>query len=112
MDDDTRVSAAEVRAFASHLCAAEAMGSEPDRREYERLRTKLLNACRGSGKGLDRITALSRAARASVVPGATTDPAVLTRLRQAVDNLIHYFAQSETIGAVPGADTQPRVKQE
>lgn len=104
MDTETKVSADEVRAFASHLCAAKAMGSEPDQREYERLRSKLLSACRGRAKGLDRVTALSRAARASVAPGATTDPAVLSRLQRAVDNLIQYFAQSETPGASPGAD--------
>lgn len=86
------VTPSDVRAFAARVCAANITRSPIEQREYERLRGKLFAACQGDAKGIDRITAVTRAANACLTPGRINDQPTLTRLRKAVTDLINHFA--------------------
>jgi hypothetical protein len=63
-----------------------------DQEEYERLRSKLFTACQGDPRGIDRITAVTNAAKACLTPGRIGDGRTLARFRNAVAALINYFA--------------------
>lgn len=82
----------DVRAFAARVCAVNVTPSPVDQGEYERLRSKLFAACRDDPKGLDRITAVTNAAKACLTPGRTGDGRTVRRFRNAVTELINHFA--------------------
>lgn len=85
------VSARDVRTFAVLVEVEHITRSPAERREYQRLRTKLVAACGGDADGLGRIAALDRAARASLARGRCTDGATIDRWRTTVNHLIAYY---------------------
>lgn len=92
MSQTDPVTAADVRAFAVRVVAANITRSAAEQAEYERLRAKLFAAAGGDPGGIDRIAAVTRAAKACLVPGRGGDDRTLVRLRTAITTLINYFA--------------------
>ena len=92
MGSTSTVSADDVRAFAARVCAANVTRSPREQEEYERLRAKLFAACRNDPKGIDRIAAVTNAAKACLTPGRQSDGRTIKRLHDAVHRLIQHFA--------------------
>jgi hypothetical protein len=82
----------DVRAFAARVCAVNVTLSPVDQEEYERLRSKLFAACRDDPRGIDRIAAVTNAAKACLTPGRIGDGRTIARFRNAVTALINHFA--------------------
>ena len=86
------VTADDVRAFAARVCAANITRSPHEQAEYERLRAKLFAAAGTDPRGIDRIAAVTRAAKACLTPGRVGDAQTLRHLRIAITALVNYFA--------------------